>query len=407
MTSDLDENTERWRKDDSPPTTGVSVTAYAWGLLQDVYQGVHDLKWYVNRDFRRAARKAVKRIPKSVTAYEGESELRGILVEELGTEMVTLPEVPVGFGWAESADLLARYRKRSLAEVELGPKLDEARKKAWRRWKEYALRTGRDLDSRRDPDDKRTDNARRFETLLRLGPDVAVASGTIPTKAEWEAAKKERWEALQFMIRRVYKMLRKHKWTSPFDAVEEVVAWARCAWPWRNVRQICNNAWNSLLPLAQANVAMVLTVMKAAPSPGPKSPRGPLGKKRGMGFLRLFQRLSAQIDFWPTNGEVDMPTKWYRDVKDPKDSKALHGFSTASAGREIARMKKLGVLTQIGEHSHYGNRCRRYRLALLTSGDPAIDKIIVPNAEALLRNSSDPAVEAELKALAKGKKGRG
>src|ERR1017187_7009013 len=108
MTSDLDENTERWRKDDSPPTTGVSVTAYAWGLLQDVCQGVHDLKWYVNRDFRRAARKAVKRIPMTHIASDRESGLRGSLGAELGTEMETGPEVPVGFGWAESADLLAR-----------------------------------------------------------------------------------------------------------------------------------------------------------------------------------------------------------------------------------------------------------------------------------------------------------
>jgi hypothetical protein len=342
-----------------------------------------------DEDSMRRVRAAVKNIPKSSPAFEVEAELRRILIGEFDEiqRSNSQPNRPAFLDL--TSRLLSLCRLRCLRMVVLGDHLSEMRNAAWKLWHESLEQNeDRDPDEYPLPDDERSFNASKFDILLRLGP---------------AAAKMGQWEAVELFARHLMVSKKLSSWKEPADAIENIVDWARCAWPLRNgevqtIRQLCKNEWNTLLPMAPATVAMVRTVMEVAPCPGNQSPKKPAGKKR-IGLLRLFQRLSAQRDFWPTLGEVELPGRWLTDAKEHTDPKAIIGISNNTVVPVLKRMADLDILVKIGDPIPVAHQCTRYQLALVTSDDPTVDEVIVPGAESLLSKKPDHAIESELKAL--------
>jgi len=72
------------------------------------------------------------------------------------------------------------------------------------------------------------------------------------------------------------------------------------AWPLRqgeeqSIRQVCKNAWNSMLPMVSPTVAMVRTRDSHRNRVRVGSYQEALGEESGIGLLRLLQRPGSQI----------------------------------------------------------------------------------------------------------------
>ncbi|MGC9985393.1 MAG: hypothetical protein ABSF35_17395 [Polyangia bacterium] len=333
---------------------------------------------------------AVARIRRSAPALEAEAELRRILV----IEMVRLRRERADSDfWAAARELASEtmtcYRLLGRPVLTMG-KLSDMRKAAWERWVEAVYERGVDPDQNPDPDDERPLDDQTFERLLRLGPAAANMEGM---------------EAVQFIARFLLASDRLSNWEKPVAAIQDIIAWARCAWPVRHgeeqaIRQVCKNAWNALLPMVSPTVAMVRTVLAVESCTGRQPPKKPSARKR-IGLLRLLQRLSAQVRFWPTLGEVELPTEWLTAAKNASSATAIIGISNNTYSSVLGRMAQLGILLPVGEANQLAHQCARFQLRLRCGDDPAVDDAIVADAESLISSNPDQVVETVIAAVGK------
>jgi hypothetical protein len=341
------------------------------------------------RDVRRL-HKAVERIRRSTPAIEAETELRRILIAEMRRLHSEGCEDEL---WNETQELaqelMLHYRLLGRPVLTMG-KLLEMRKASWEKWCVAVHERGLDPDQHPDPEDETRLDDRTFERLLRLGPASARMEGI---------------EAVQFIAWFLLESGQIKIWESPTDAIEDIVDWARCAWPLRHgdeqaTRQSCKNAWNSLLPMVPPTVAMVRTVIAIEPCTGRQPPKKPSAKKR-IGLLRLLQRLVAQVRFWPTLGQVELPTEWLTQAKDTTSDTTIIGISNNTYGLVLARMTQLGILLPMGEANHLAHQCAKFELRLKCGDDPTVDDAVVADAEDLVSTSPDHVIEEVIAAVEK------
>jgi hypothetical protein len=145
---------------------------------------------------------------------------------------------------------------------------------------------------------------------------------------------------------------------------------------------------------------MVRTVIAIEPCTGKQPPKKPSGKKR-IGLLRLLQRLLAQIRFWPTLGQVELPTEWLTQAKDTTSDTTIIGISNNTYGLVLARMTQLGILLPMGEANHLAHQCARFELRLKCGDDPTVDDAIVADAENLVSTNPDHLIEEAIAAVGK------
>jgi hypothetical protein len=336
--------------------------------------------------------KAVARIRRSAPPLQAEAELRHILVGEIGGLYRDRDVDDVEF-WNEAEklgnELMICYRLLGRPVLTMG-KLTDMRKAAWEGWWAAIHERGVDPDQKPDPSDETPMDDRTFDRLLRLGPAAVAMNGM---------------EAIQFIAWFLFMSGQLSAWEKPVDAIEDIIAWARCAWPLRqgeeqSIRQVCKNAWNSMLPMVSPTVAMVRTVIAIEPCTGRQLPKKPSGKKR-IGLLRLLQRLVAQIKFWPTLGQVELPTMWLSEAKNTASDTAIIGISNNTYGLVLARMTQLGIMLPMGEANHLAHQCARFELRLKCGDEPAVDDAIVAYAEELVSTNPDHVIEEVIAAVGK------
>lgn len=146
-------------------------------------------------------------------------------------------------------------------------------------------------------------------------------------------------------------------------------------------------------------MAGVAGVPGIATAPGQHLARVPVVEP--LGLLRLLQRLSAQVRFWPTLGEVELPTEWLTAAKNASSATAIIGISNNTYSSVLGRMAQLGILLPVGEANQLAHQCARFQLRLRCGDDPAVDDAIVADAESLISSNPDQVVETVIAAVGK------
>lgn len=310
------------------------------------------------------------RIPTRSPAYRVQAQLLAPLIrviEDIALAPVfRFGELENALRFAATARRLADYAAdHGLAVIDLGPVLQALRREAM-----DLLFAGKD-----DGDD-----ATKFRRLLVYG----LSTGEPPM------------EAMSFLIGYLSAQNLLPRWDGPAEAIEDLLKWAHCAWKvssaeGQEIRRRCNAAWavqdHTTRPWPQPTVAMARAVISVKPA-RTKVPKKNVGKTR-VGILRFFQKCVQHLEL---GNEVDVPTSWFTEYKDPNDPTAFVGISSARYQGILSTLEHAGYLVLV--RAGLGPQSRRYRLQLPITL-PA-DNAVVPNAEQLLREKADDDVESRL-----------